>query len=78
MLTTKYKEDIERLLWHSVENRFFFNESPDELRLPGNINGTNIFVETGLSADDTVKLAQSVLSVFGYSTSDLSISASKG
>ena len=78
VLTTKYKEDIERLLWHSVENRFFFNESPDELRLPANINGTNIFVETGLNPDDTVKLAHSVLSVFGYSNSDLMISTRKG
>jgi len=77
VLTTKYKEDIERLLWHSVDNRFFFNESPDELRLPANINGTNIFVETGLNPDDTVKLAHSVLSVFGYSTSDLLISTRK-
>ncbi len=78
VLTSKYKEDIERLLWHSVDNRFFFNESPDELRLPANINGTNIFVETGLNPDDTVKLAHSVLSVFGYSTSDLMISTRKG
>lgn len=77
VLVTKYNHDTEKLLWHSLDSKFYFNESPDELRLPANIGGTNIFVETRLSPDDTVKLARSVLSVSGYSDNDLSISSQK-
>lgn len=73
VLLTKHDQDVEKLLWHSVDNRYYFRENPDELRLPVNIDGTNIFVETHLSPDDTVKIAYSILAAFGYSSSDLEI-----
>lgn len=74
MLAAEYNMDIEKLLWHSVEGKFFFRENAHELRLGLNIKGTNIFVETALSPDVTVKVAHSVLEVFGYSSDDLKIS----
>ena len=75
MLSMEYNMDIEKLLWHSVEGKFFFRENADELRLGVNIIGTNLYVETALSPDVTVKLAHSVLEVFGYSSNDLEIEA---
>jgi predicted type IV restriction endonuclease len=76
-LISKHDQDVEKLLWHSVDNRYYFRENPDELRLPVNIEGTNIFVETHLSTEDTVKLAYSLLKAFGYPVTDLEIK-SKG
>lgn len=76
-LIAKHDQDIEKLLWHSVDNRYYFRENPDELRLPVNIDGTNIFVETHLSSEDTVKLAYSLLTAFGYPLTDLEITSKK-
>jgi hypothetical protein len=73
LLSAEYGQDLEKLLWHSVENKFFFRDNPEELRLPANIENTNIYVETALNPDDMVKVARSVLNVFGYGNSDLDI-----
>ena len=76
-LISKHDQDVEKLLWHSVDNRYYFRENPDELRLPVNIEGTNIFVETHLSTEDTVKLAYSLLKAFGYPVTDLEITSKR-
>jgi len=76
-LISKHDQDVEKLLWHSVDNRYYFRENPDELRLPVNIEGTNIFVETHLSIEDTVKLAYSLLKAFGYPITDLEITSKR-
>jgi hypothetical protein len=73
MLSLEYNMDIEKLLWHSVEGKFLFRENADELRLGLNIIGTNLYVETALGPDFTVRVAHSVLEVFGYSSDDLKI-----
>lgn len=77
VLIKKHDQDVERLLWHSVDNKYYFREDPDELRLPVNIEGTNILVETHLSPEDTVKVAHSILTAFGYSGDDLEIKSKK-
>ncbi len=77
LLASEFSQDLEKLLWHSVEGRFFFRDNPEELRLPLNIDGTNIFVETALNPDDTVKVARSVLKLFGYEGSELDIALVK-
>ncbi|MEJ2475272.1 MAG: hypothetical protein P8Y74_15480 [Desulfobacterales bacterium] len=76
-LISKHDQDVEKLLWHSVDSRYYFRENPDELRLPVNIEGTNIFVETHLSTEDTVKLAYSLLKAFGYPITDLEITSKR-
>jgi predicted type IV restriction endonuclease len=77
LLISKHNQDIARLLWHSVGNKYYFREDPDELRLPVMIEGTNIFVESHLSPEDTVKIAHSILSAFGFSGDDLEIKSKK-
>jgi hypothetical protein len=74
VLMTRHGQDIDKLLWHSVDNRFYFKDNPSELRLPVNIEGSNLFAETRLSPDDTVKVARSVLELFNFDRSDLRIS----
>jgi hypothetical protein len=77
LLASEFSEDLEKLLWHSIDGKFFFRDNPEELRLPLNIDGTNIFVETALNPDDTVKVARSVLKLFGYEGSELDIAVMK-
>jgi len=77
VLVSRHDRDLEKLLWHSVDGRFYFREDPDELRMPLNIEGTNIFVETRLYADEAVRLAHSVLNVFGYAPKELELKTHK-
>jgi len=77
VLVSRHDRDLEKLLWHSVDGRFYFREDPDELRMPLNIEGTNIFVETRLHADEAVRLAHSVLAAFGYSAKELKLKTYK-
>ena len=77
LLASEFSQDLEKLLWHSVDGKFFFRDNPEELRVPLNIDGTNIFVETALNPDDTVKVARSVLKLFGYEGSELDIAVLK-
>jgi hypothetical protein len=44
------------------------------LRVPAVIGGTDIFVETYLSPNETVKIALSVLNEFGFNAGDLVMS----
>ena len=73
LLASEFNQDMEKLLWHSVDGKFFFRDNPEELRLPMNIDGTNIYVETALNHDDTVKVGQSILKLFGFEGSELEI-----
>ena len=77
LLDSEFDQDLEKLLWHAVDGKFFFRDNPEELRLPLNVEGTNIFVETALNPDDTVKVARSVLKLFGYEGSELDITIMK-
>ena len=49
--------------------RPYFTKNANELRLPEKIRGTDIFVETNLSANSIVSLCEDVLSLFGYKDS---------
>ncbi|MBW2436923.1 MAG: restriction endonuclease subunit R, partial [Deltaproteobacteria bacterium] len=44
--------------------------------IPEKIKGQDIYVETKLSPDEIVKTSKSLLTEFGYETSDLSITVS--
>ena len=53
--------------------RPYFTRNPDELRYPAKIRGTNIYVEVNLSANSIVKFSIDIISIFGYTKSDLFI-----
>ena len=74
VLKTEHHQDIDRLQWHSVGKKYYFNKNQNELRFPAGIAGTDIFVETLLNPNEAVKVALSVLSEFGFTGSDLKIS----
>lgn len=72
MLAT-HKDQFEEVLKLSGRKRPYFSRNPDDLRRAERINGTEIFVEVDLSADDVIRLSRSVISLFGYSEDELSV-----
>ncbi|MGD8257612.1 MAG: hypothetical protein PVG70_00505 [Desulfobacterales bacterium] len=80
MLTTlcdhfaaKYSKDFEKVLWISNDQKPHFSRYSDQLRMPEKIKKTDIFVETKLNPDETVKTAGKLLTEFGYSKDELVI-----
>lgn len=68
-----HSKDFEKVLWISGEDKTYFSRYSDQLRIPEKIKGTNIYVETKLGPDEIVKTSRSLLSEFGYDSTDLSI-----
>jgi hypothetical protein len=70
---TMHSKEFEKVLWISGEDKTYFSRYSDQLRIPEKIKGTDIYVETKLGPDEIVKTSRSLLTEFGYSVSDLSI-----
>jgi len=64
-----HKKDFEKVLSLKGRKRPYFTKNANELRVPEKIRGTDIFVETNLSANSIVSLCEDVLSLFGYKNS---------
>ena len=75
ILQSEHKKDIERLLWHSVGDKYYFSKKMNELRIPEQIGDTEIFVQTHMTSSQAIKLAYSIVSFFGYSEDDFSVSS---
>ncbi len=78
IMVAAHKDDFDKVLWSTSQNRSFFSRTDGDLRHPERIPHTSIFVEVNLSPNDTVKLAQSVLAAFDYPASDLKINCKDG
>ncbi|RLG27098.1 restriction endonuclease subunit R [Methanosarcinales archaeon] len=73
IMVNTHRNSFEQVLNLVGRKRPYFTKSPDELRIPERINGTDIYVEVNLSANSIVKLSRDILALFGYGTDDLSI-----
>jgi hypothetical protein len=73
ILAESHREHFDDILTISGRKRLFFSRNPADLRTPNQIDGTDIYVETNLSADSILRLSRNVIEKFGYSESDLSI-----
>ena len=73
VLNSEYKQDVEKLLWHSVGDKYYFSRDASELRFPESIKGTDIYAQTIRNSNEAVNAAHSILSFFGYSKDDFSI-----
>lgn len=69
----KHSDEFDRVLEIKGRKRPYFSQNSDELRDPAAIGKSGIFTETNLSANDKVKRAYQVLSMFNYRQKDLSI-----
>ena len=73
ILAESHREHFDDILTISGRKRLFFSRNPADLRTPNQIDGTDIYAETNLSADSILRLSKNVIEKFGYSESDLSI-----
>ncbi len=65
--------DFNNSLKLSGRQRPYFSLNPNELRVPLRLNGTNIFVETNLSANRIMKICIDLAAIMGYGESDLKV-----
>lgn len=73
LINESHKHEFEKILNLSGRKRPYFSRNKDELLEPREINKTDIFAETCLSANAIVKRCQDVISLFGYSHNDIKI-----
>ena len=69
----KHKDDLDIVLTLSEGDKEFFSKNPYEFLTGERIPGTDIYVDVNLKAMEVVDLSKKILSLFGYSPSDLSI-----
>ncbi len=73
VLRENHGSEFEKILSLVGRKRPYFTRNPNELRIPQEIGGTNIFVETNLSANQITKICSNMLSAFGYPEDALKI-----
>jgi len=70
-----HRSNFDRVLQLRGTKRPYFTKNPDELRIPQQIEDSNIFMETNLSSNSIVKISLNVILLFGYSEKDFIIEA---
>jgi predicted type IV restriction endonuclease len=75
ILQTEHKKDIKSLLWHSIGDKYYFSKDVNEVRFPEEIGSTGIFFQSNMTPNQAVKVAYSIVSFFGYSEDDFSVSS---
>ncbi len=68
-----HQKDFEKVLWISPNQKRYFSRYSDQLRLPEQVEQTDIFVETKLNSDEIVRAAKALLTEFGHDKNDLII-----
>lgn len=73
IMVNNHRNRFDQVLNLVGRKRPYFSRNLNELRLPEKINGTDIYVETNLSANSIVKLSMDIILLFGYTKDDISI-----
>jgi hypothetical protein len=73
VLPKNRKDELEVLFTLATPQREYFSKNPYEFLTGEKIPGTNIYVDTNLSAREVVELSHKMLMLFGRRESDLSI-----
>ena len=68
-----HRNDFNKVLKLRGSKIPYFTKNKNELRAPERIKGTDIYVETNLSANSIVRRLHQIISLFGYSDKDISI-----
>jgi predicted type IV restriction endonuclease len=77
IMLANHKDTFPQILNLVGRKRPYFTRNPDELRVPERIDDIDIFVEINVSANQIVRLAISIVSLFGYSQDDLKLDFKK-
>ena len=75
ILITMHGTEFEKVLSLVGRKRPYFTRNANELRSPGEIAKTDIFVELNVGANLIVKICLDMIALFGYSSDDLRIEA---
>ncbi|MFC1985539.1 restriction endonuclease subunit R [Chloroflexota bacterium] len=70
-----HQGDFERVLQLRGSLRPYFTKKADELRIPQQIEGSGIFMETNLSSNLMVRICIDMVRLFGYSERDFNVEA---
>ncbi len=73
ILVQDHKNEFEKVLELKGKKRPYFSENKKDLRIPYRIKNTKVYVETNLSANAIVAIIKKVISLFGYTESELTI-----
>jgi predicted type IV restriction endonuclease len=73
IMLANHKDRFTQVLNLIGRKRPYFTKNPNELRVPERIDDTDIFVEINVSANQIVRLANAIVSLFGYSKDDLKL-----
>ena len=72
MYETHTKEFDKAFTLHG-RKRNYFSKNPNELVVPWNILGSEIYIECNLSANSIVSITHKLLALFNYKENDLKI-----
>lgn len=75
IVAKSHQDDFDNILKISGRKMPFFSKNSADLRSPKQIEGTDVFVETNIGSAGILRLSKSIISLFGYPESDLSIEA---
>jgi len=70
-----HRSNFERVLQLRGSKRPYFTRNANELRVPQQIEDSDIFMETNLSSKSIVRISLNVILLFGYSEKDFIIEA---
>lgn len=76
LLAANHNRDFDKVLSLRGRKRQYFSRNANELWVPRKLENTDIFVEVNFSANSVTRLCFDMLSLFGYSDSDLVIETS--
>jgi hypothetical protein len=76
-MLANHKDSFPQILNLIGRKRPYFTRNQNELRVPERVDDTDIFVEINVSANQIVRLAKAIVSLFGYSKDDLSLDFKK-
>lgn len=69
----RHPDDFHQVLQLTGRKRDYFSREYEDMKRPEKIPGTDIYVETNLSANDCVKRCRQVLSLFGHEKDALTV-----
>jgi hypothetical protein len=70
LMLNRHQDQFSEVLKLSGRKRPYFSKNPKELRYPEKLNGTDIYVETNLSATNIMTLTRRILTLFGHSDNE--------
>lgn len=74
-LASMNTKNFEKVLWISNDQKARFSRYSEQLRMPEEVKGTDIYVETKLNPEEVIRTCCQLIAEFGYCTDDLVIEA---